>query len=75
MLINGKMEGIVDYVVNVIFFIELVLSEVDVYIWWGLCGVDILKLWKFLFFFCYFDESFRSFIIKFYIEDYGIDYG
>lgn len=81
MPINGKTEGvkynltIADHAANATSPTEPALSEVDVYIWRGLCGADISKLRKSLFFPRHPDESFRSLITKFHIEDHGIDYG
>ena len=50
-------------------------SDLDVYIWRGMCGADISILRKSLFFPRYPDENFRTRITKFQIEDHSIDYG
>ena len=81
MPINDKTEElnynltIADHAANATSTTEPALSALNVYIWRGLCGADISKLRKSLYFPRYPDENFRSPITKFQVEDHGIDYG
>ena len=82
MPINDKMERMVnnnvtiaDHAANATSSTKPAFSALDVYIWQGVCGPDISSLRKSLFFPRYPDETFRSHITKFYIEDHAVDYG
>ncbi len=78
---GGKMEvgnyslTVAEFHVNNTLPVQPIKSELNIYIWRGLCGSDILNLRKSLFFPHYPDENLKSLITEFYFEDNSIDYG